>query len=299
VLRESEEPIEITFDTANAPPSFGDFFNVVMVARFLATSGLDVSFRIRDTGARRSDWSDLTPAQQDAHVDDCLSLASVLLDSKAVVQRFDRPWRDDPNAVASPLECQTHPAYMLSESILHVLIEERGWNLPDEFLLTARDFTIPLARPFSPFVSWHVRRGVWDRGRDSTASGILADIRQLRQAFPEHDVMLFSSPAGIDFALQQLNMSAGEFDRVVTQPETGFLAAAPYVVASDFYFQRRGGGLSQFAVYSALPYLILNDHASYYYFRQGDRLVPWASKEQKYVIRRGVGSLPITNFLRN
>jgi hypothetical protein len=296
-LRGSGEPIEVTFDTTNAPPSYGDFLNVVMVARFLLKSGCDVAFRIRDVGERRSDWADLTPAQQEAHLTDCLAIARAMLGDGAAVERVDTALAGDGSAPPSPLEGFEDPAYILAETIFHVLMDEREWPLPSGFLLTAQDFAVPAHLPTGPYLSWHVRRGVWDRGRDTTASGVLTDIQQLREAFPGQRFMLFSSPAGVEFAIDQLARSSGGAADVIPQPEAGFLSAAPYVLESDLYFQRRGGGLSQFAVYSAMPYLILNDHASYYYLRSGDRLVPWATVGQQYVIKRGVASLRIADLI--
>lgn len=260
-------------------------------------SGFEVTFRIRDTGTRRADWGDLTPDQQEVHLDDCSELASVLLRSSASVEWSEQPLQDDTNAPTSPLENQPEPAYIVAESIFHVLLEQLDWDLPDRFLLTGADFAEPADSQPGPYVSWHVRRGIWEKGRDNTPAGVLSDIRQLRAAFPDHDLMVFSSPLGLEFARSHLADSPRGLDRVIFQPEPGFLAAASYVLASDFYFQRRGGGLSQVAVYSAVPYLILNDHASYYYLRQGDRLVPWASDDQRYVIKRGVSGLSIADFV--
>ena len=297
-LRKSGDPIEVTFDTSNAPPSYGDFLNVAMMARFLATSGFDVIFRIRDTGVRRTDWSDLSPPKQEQHLEACFDLASALLSSKATVERSSEIWREEQNALPSPMEHQSVPAYMLSQTLLHILMDMRGWRLPEGFLLSNQDFHPPTALPSGPFVSWHVRRGIWDKARDTTGSGVLTDVRQLHQVFPGHQIMLFSSPAGIDFTLELLAANSSQSFPVIAQPQSGFLEAAPYLLASDFYFQRRGGGLSQFAIYSELPYLILNDHASYYHLRSGDRLVPWATVTQRYVIKRGVGRLSIAGLMR-
>ena len=293
VSRAGGEPIEITFDTRLSPPSFGDFFNVVMTARFLGSSGLQTTLRIRDTGLRHPDWADLTLAEQERHVADCEAMARLLLVSSANVDRTDRPLADEATQVPAPLESHADPAYMLTQTLFHVLIDIRNWEVPAGFLLTPSDFPPLTHRPEGPYISWHVRRGIWDKGRDTTSANVLADIQELRSSFPDHAIMLFSSPAGIDFATQQLSNNEFGMSGLIPQPVSGFAEVAPYVLSSDFYFQRRGGGLSQIPIFSSMPYLILNDHASYYYFRKGDRFVPWATHGQQYVIKRGVSSLRI------
>jgi len=293
--RGSESRVEVTFDTTQTPPSYGDFFNVVMVARFLAASGIKTSFRIRDYGARRADWNLLTPEDQETHLTECLALAHNLLAGCDSVKRSSRPFSSKVEQAISPLEGHSIPAYQLSQTIFQVLMQHCGWTLPDGFLLSLRDVSAPAAKPANPYISWHIRRGTWEKARDTTSSDLQRDFLQLRAAFPDHEIMLFSSRTGIDFALEQLKATGHELDCLLAQPEPGFLSAAPYVYASHFYFQRRGGGLSQYAIYSRHPYLILNDHASYYYLRDGDRLVPWATPNQRYVVKRGVERLSLSH----
>lgn len=285
--------IEISFDTTKSPPSFGDFFNVAMIARFLGATGLNVTFVIRDSGVRRFDWNDLNRELQDQHVNECEALAHSLIGNYAHVARS--VWPLSPETIA-PLEGHSIPAYLLTQTLFHTLLVERQWKLPNGFLLTQRDLPPVEPTPFR-YLAWHVRRGIWEKARDTTVENLMNDFLALRALFPNHKIMLFSSQAGIEFALHHLQHSEGATHNLTPQPQQGFGKALAYALGSDFYFQRRGGGLSQIAVYSTLPYIILNDHASSYYFRSNDRLVPWAGPNQRFIVKRGVSALPIAGFV--
>ncbi len=55
VLETEQASIQIFYDNLVSPPTYGDFLQVVMLARYLKASGADVIFTIIDNGQRRLD----------------------------------------------------------------------------------------------------------------------------------------------------------------------------------------------------------------------------------------------------
>jgi hypothetical protein len=119
---------------------------------------------------------------------------------------------------------------------------------------------------------------------------MIRDFLELRQLFPSHSLMLFSTTNGIERGLavlehaQLLDEMSDRGLAVTGQPLPGFVAAIPFILNADFYFQRLGGGIGMVPIFSHVPYLILSRDGHYYYGRKGSRLVPWAHAQQRFVV---------------
>jgi hypothetical protein len=272
-----------------------------MLARLLALQGGNVELVFVDGSERRSDWNVLDEVHQEAFVREQLELARYLLPLNANVQL----WSPDPNLM-DPLEadrCFTlfvdrvraqEAIYQLAPYFLHLLSDGHCPALPEGFLL-GRDTLGALpssVQAIAPYLVWHVRKGQWAKDRDSEEVAIQSDFAELRGLFPHHNVMVLSSPSGIDHALDVLSRSGlldnGDVSatRVFGQPENGFINAIPWVLGADFYFQRLGGGVGQIAIFSTVPYIyVSNDsRAAASFGLVGQCLVSWARKDQVFAL---------------
>jgi hypothetical protein len=298
-----EDPTQLfsfEYDNSTSPPTFGDLFQVLMLARYLSLSGLIIEFVFVDSGNRRSDWMALSRSEQDRFLTEQVDLARELLPPTVAIRvdesrhvAADCATRSNSYKVLVHLLDQGRPIYPATPSLLHSLASSKQLPQPSGFLLdedTEHLLVSPLPWVPGPYVAWHVRQGSWDPARDSTDAAMIRDFLELRQLFPSHSVMIFSTNNGINGALSALdhaNLLGAMHDRglaVTGQPVTGFSAAIPFILGADFYFQRRGGGIAMVPIFSHVPYLIISGDGNYYYGRKGSRLVPWANAQQRFIV---------------
>ena len=64
------------------------------------------------------------------------------------------------------------------------------------------------------------------------------------------------------------------------------------MLGADFYFQRRGGGAGQIAIFSTVPYLYISYDrtAAAFFDLVGERAVPWARADQVFALRPDSGA---------
>jgi hypothetical protein len=275
---QDKESISVYFNNADSPPTFGDFMVPVMLARFLALSGFTVSFIILDE-KRRSDWGDLTPEDQESLIHQHLELAKYLLPISARVEIFRGT---APKVDGIVLNHDSF--YALAPYFLHLLITKHNWKIPIDFLLHFKTKDASKS-----YVAWNVRKGIWDTRRNSTPTSIRNDFEFLRRKFPNHSIMLFSTPAGLEAAFNALTGKSEvkilqiEGTKLIPQPTTGFQNSIPYLLSADFYFQRAGGGLGFIPVFSTVPYVYLCPDRTYFYGWTQKRIAPWSTKSQLFV----------------
>jgi len=287
--------IHIVYNNADSPPTYGDFMISVMLGRFLALSGHQMSFTILDA-ARRDDWKDLAEKDQEILVQEHLRLAEFLLPTSVrvkVVQEFTQK--------ATELILNSASFYGSAPYFLDLLITKYKWKIPQDFLLT-HEKNIDM----KPYIAWHIRRGLWDSRRDSTSASIQSDFQILRNRFPNHSIMLFSNTAGLNNAYLALTgrdeVRISEIDGVqlLPQPVPGFQNAIPYVLAADFYFQRSGGGLGIIPMFSSVPYINICPDKTYFHGRNGHSIVPWADDNQLFIYTKdNIHSFSIERLLES
>ena len=302
--------IRVINDNSVSPATYGNFMEVIMLARFFAASGCHVRFEIEDSNGRRADWDDLDASSQVNFLNDQMSLAQLLLPEYTLEHMLPSKQRQLVGFASLPSlalfpKKNDPPVYAAVPYLLHVLSTTNNRGVPAGFLLDKDSFPIngkELATK-QQYIAWHIRRSSWDLGRNTTDVAITSDFLQLRNAFPRHSIMLFSTQNGVVDALHLLSNEGllTEMERdglaVVGQPETGFASAIPWVLGSDFYFQRNGGGMGIVPIYSTMPYLQINSWESYYYGHYHDRLVPWAMENQQYIVHPDAANIPISEIL--
>ena len=294
LLGNEQASIQIFYDNFVSPPTYGDFFQVVMLARYLKASGADVIFTIVDNGYRRHDWETLDLDEQVSLVQDQVELASKLLDAEIEVLT------ETPNSssyiVFGANVLARLAIYDKTPLLLNKLIETSEEPLPADFLLPI-SWGMELGQDLNlqgvPFVAWGIRKGVWGLDRDNTQEQVITDFRDLRKLFPGHRILLLSTPNGIEWVLSilhesgDLDSSANEAQLLFPQPTPGFINAIPWVLSADEYFQKEGGGMGIVPIFSEVPYLIVSKYQGIHYQHQfhGEKVVAWASPRQRFVHR--------------
>jgi hypothetical protein len=74
--------------------------------------------------------------------------------------------------------------------------------------------------------------------------------------------VILSNQEGLDFALNELKRLDITFPtllatgRIFAQPNKGYIGAIDWILNSDCYFQRSGGGMGVVAIFSSVPYVM-------------------------------------------
>lgn len=290
----TDRRIRVIYNFADSPHTFGDFMIVVMLCRFLALSGHQVVLTTVDS-SRRADWSELKEDTQDRRIVELLDLAKHLLPPLVKVELIHQ-YRPDP----LDINLDSKSFYASAAYFLDLLISKYEWNIPEDFLLGSNS-----SDTSRPYIAWHLRMATYDARRNLTASGIKNDFKVLQKRFPEHSIMLISDSFGLENAFHALTGSSETKTRkvqgtkVMAQPMPGFQNAVSAVLGASFYFQRGGGGIGVAAIFSAIPYINLCPDKSYFYGRQGGCIMPWSSKNQRYLyVKNDLQSFSIAKLLK-
>ena len=302
-----DKRLEIVYDNFCSPPTYGDFLQVVLLARYLSCSGLQITFRIVDD-ERRADWSALPADAQTNFVADQAMLARAILGGNVFseVQTAWEPmsgpkdWSSEPALFAETVS-RRQPIYLHSPRLLAEIFRSSALTDTAAPLLDSNMFPTRAgdAGSFGPYIAWHVRVGSWGSTYDTPNQSIRADYETLRHSFPHHHIVLIATPNATDRVRRLLG---SDFEQIVPQPDLGFQGAIPWILGANFYFQRLGGGINQIAVFSSVPYLIIMNNPRNYYHRvaRGRKLVPWAQPNQQYVrvsSSRQATSVRLSDFL--
>ncbi len=315
--KDPDTRIRLVYNNSCSPPTYGNFVEVVMLARYLSLIGFAVDFVVICVEKGTLDWKHrgLSAHEADEFVEQQVALANYLLPETVNVHLLG-DYEGQTNVgstkasftlfkgkVESAVNITAQCVYLL-----HELVEASGSSPPSGFLLERSQFSPP-ARAYSrlrPYVVWHVRRGIWDHERNPGEMILCEDFAELRRSFPNHTIMLLSTASGIEFTKEvlarrgyTLNWETGA-PILEGQPDSGFIAAIPWLLGADFYYQRMGGGISTIALFSDIPYLmLLNDIAYWEGIARGDRMAPWAKDNQRTVVLPfDAGQVPLEWFLR-
>ncbi len=281
-----------------------------MLVRFLKMSGWPVKLvQCDEESARSNQWAKLDRETQDRLVDELSRLAQGVLSDAAEWVPLEAgafgdwltanrgPWILYRDEVAARVGI-----YPLTPARLSSLVTDHRMNLPDGYLLDQSEFPLPSpeAPGARPYVTYHIRQGSWSSERNTAHDSLLRDLVSVADLFPGHDVMILSSQKGREWAREVVELhadawGASEGSPMREQPVDGFLSPLYYRLHSAFYFQRLGGGTSEAAIYSTVPYLIMTRDINYYAFtRKGFRVVPWATTTQRFLNSPDSGERPIT-----
>ena len=287
----TSKTVFICYNNTFSPPTFGDYFAVLMLARFLALSGVHITFSILDQESKReTHWNYLSSLEQEAFLQLQLDLAKKFL-PEAVDIKYQDLTKSEPDSAMMQFDVKLGDEllpslgefFKVAPYFLDALIMKHGWEVPVEFLLRKSPSDV-----YQNFIAWHVRRGRWDDRRDLSKQSILVDLKQLKVTFPEHSIMLFSDETGLDSVCRILTgkPNFGEFTfegmHIIPQPKHGIREAIPLVLAADFYYQRSGGGIGMVPIYTDISYIQICADTTTFVGKRKDKIVPWATNSQVF-----------------
>jgi hypothetical protein len=291
IKKQPNSTIVIKYDHSNSPPTYGDYFVILMIARFVSMSGYTVRFEILDSVRAGSVWNAMNVKRQDEFVLDQIELAGEYLSDVCEIfieGKFANKSRVIGNSFTKPnldyIHVHSVEFYQWAPYFLHLLIKRHKWDIPSGFLLKSkRD------KPKFNYVTWNVRKSVWAIYRDTDAISLHRDFLELRKLYPAHSIVILSNQEGLDFAFKEIEKIDPSFSSLVSreivmaQPDNGFGGAIDWLLHSDFYFQRSGGGIGIIAIFSSVPYVIYSvEKTSFLGHYKNRRIAPWSTGNQVF-----------------
>ena len=281
--------IVVYYDNFYSPPTYGDFYIIIMLANFLSTLGLSVSFSLIDNVRGGEVWSYLKVDEQDSHVAEQQLMLNDFLDKKIkytysnIVANTSLPEKKislDPTL--GTLHLGLLSFYENAPHFLQTLVSKYKYAVPNKFKIQESE------RVGRHYITWNIRKSIWVKKRDSTRNSIQLDFDELQRLFPDHDIKILSNLEGLNFVYEtlfntfpkEIRLENGNF--LKPQENLGFRFAVQELLGSDFYFQRSGGGLMAAAIFSGVPYLYFSIERTNFYGHKSNQIVSWASKNQIY-----------------
>lgn len=266
-IKSCKTRVLIVCDNSCTPPTIGDYLYFIVLARFFIAHKLSIDFIIVDSELR-SDWVDLTAAEQKFHISLQTTLAHCLINSN-LCNIITLSWENTSKYIK-----KNQYAYKIYSEQVHqrVHIYDRIFNLLNLLLYKAphivlesilfksdelRAFvkTAPAPNSYVTVACRHSRK--WGLERNLSEQEFLAIYSLMIRQFPDHSIMVVSDGIGCSYfqEIAQKHMLTCIFSKSYSST---FIGDAFLVLNSAFYFQLRGGGLAIIPIFSFLPFKIIS-----------------------------------------
>lgn len=292
--------VVLVFDHSCSPLTYGDFFYVIMLARFFLIHNLSVFFLIID-GEYREDFHDKSVfSRAEQFLSEQVDLAnfiSGIYRSNFHCEKIS--WEEARNKLISmsgdnstyifeeKYVTQRVPIYHNAFNLLNHLVSYLDGDLVKDFLLGPRefaDFSKKIdAFPNQQYLALNVRYNPEWRVESNTSSFLFVSIiKELNINYPDVPIIVISDQLGCDYfkKVAEENNIHCLFSKYLELPRS-FISDILLVLGSKKYFQVNGGGLGSFAVFSSVPYKftapIINEM-----MWSKDKLVSWQASNQVF-----------------
>lgn len=282
--------VVIVYDNLSSPPTYGDYFFVVMFGRYFISQDIMVSFIIVDEG-HRSDWSGLNDDDAKTMVSDYVHMANILLDQRLttvevltslelktrvsddIENKIDIPFREN------VIKRQAIYCHMLNT--LNRLCFDSSPDQLDRFLLSFGDLAgkVNLKTPEEPYITWNCRYSTkWGFERNTTDEEFLAIYSRLKVLNPDHTVMVVSDAKGCDY-FKRIAGQNGLHCFFSKDFSDTLMGDGALILGSDYFFMLRGGGIAVFPIFSRLPHERITYCSNEVEWRH-ERATSWATDNQ-------------------
>jgi hypothetical protein len=295
--------ITVFFSDEDTPPLIGDFLVVALFVKYLSLLEVKIDFYVIRKRGNGKIWDRTTELQlneyyrqQQLITKDQLTFGVKTIYTKQLKSDLETLVADGSDLLINLPRLESICPY-----VVFLLMKNFNDYLPDDFLLFNRSQS-----DFAPYITWGLRFSKWQKYRNSSKKSISKDFNALLKFFPNRNIVVLSDKAGLKHAFEVLFGLSDPVEivhngiRILPQPQDGFFEGAGYLLGSEFYFQRSGGGMFVPAVFSKIPYLCFQEHQNNFYGRKWLKAFSWSSKNQLTVVttKSLTRLLPIRIFYR-
>lgn len=302
-VKSETETLVVVFSDEDTPPLYADFLVVVLLVRFLVLNNFQIRFYISEFGQSGDIWNALSDNEREEYFLERKKIIEFLLpkDTQVVFTKESRRSINKSESFTKNVILNQPSIDRMAPYIIQLLIERYGFSLPNNFLLPQTKHL-----EYGSYIAFGIRLSKWAAFRDSRTRTILKDFSALINAFPGKNIMILSNPSGLDHAFNALfNTSRVKIIqyrgiKVIPQPKTGYFNGMNYLLGSEFYFQRSGGGMVVPAIFSSTPYLFFHQIKTNFYGAKNRKIIIWSKINQIYVHipKMFIELLPINYFIQ-
>jgi len=281
----------IVSDSLRASPTYGDYFFVVMLARYFTSHDIPVSFIIVD-GEYKASWSCLDETEKSKLVENYVEMANLFLDSTLTEVKVLK-WHDFKNSYLDNLDedicfpfgesvaARTRSVYGRALNTLNFLCAESSQDFLDRFLLSYSELEekVPFKKPVQPYITWACRYSMrWSAERNATEFEFLQIFSRLKTLYPNHAIMIVSDEDGCNY-FKNITLRHNInciFSKTYSQTLVG---DAALILGSTYFYMLRGGGIAVFPMFSRIPHERLTSVSNEVAWING-RATSWATEDQ-------------------
>ena len=284
-----DRDVYLFYDNYSSPHSYGDFFNMLMLSRVLASQFKKVNFFVID-GDYRLDWI-LNDNDKINYLNDQKIIANTFTKKKNIKYKT-LLWNDflkfseNSNFNSKILfknRIQNRKSiYNFAIDFINNFINSRSKSYNYSFLLNKNNFK--LANNFflnQKYITVNVRRSNWSKYRDTKDFEFKTIIESLINKFKKYKILIISDDLGCKYFKRISNKY--NFNCYFSKDYgKSFIDDVSLILNSDFYFQYKGGGMAVIPIFSKISYLIIqkldNDKMI-----DEKKFVYWQKKNQKFI----------------
>jgi hypothetical protein len=284
-IKTKHKKIKIIYDNRISPPTYGDLFHVIMLARLLNLMKLEVCFVLYQ-GKNRNDWGYLDKRAITKFEKEQKELIEKLFRGDLIVKKNWYKYNIDKRIIKSNRDYLVISGYFIVLDLIKKITSAHLQHIPSDFYLTNHEFPI---NKVSPYICMNVRKGIWSQGRDTNEKLIVDDYITLRKEFPAYKIQILANEVALKHFYKIMKEShiinSVEPDwrkQILVQTKFSFIEALELVLSSNFYYQRPNGGMVVVALYSKIPYFSMTE--GYHSFDvDRNKHFPFSSTSQVFI----------------
>jgi hypothetical protein len=292
LTQKGKKNITIIYDNFVSPPTYGDLFNVVMLARHLALLGHSLSFYII-CKEYRDDWGPLIKQKTESKfIEEQVKLVTVLTHGLGV--KIDiLKWSEYSTHLSSTdneditlfheLIKARERIYHYCFNLLNLMMDRAPVNILNYTLLRYNDLSQEINTQINnSYITWHCRFSKkWDFIRNLSQDNFIEIYQLLRTAFPNDRILIVSDEEGCNHFkhIAKTNNLQCIFSNDYTK---SYIGSGALILGSKFCFAYKTGGVTQFPMFSRIPYVFVVKLMDEYSW-DNELYVPWQSNQQVWM----------------
>ncbi len=257
----------IVYDMKVSPPTYGDFFYVVMIARFFLIMGKKVKYFIINSEFRKDTLDAYNDEGCNGLVVRLSELPEVILKDKNcdtqitkwhdISKKMDKFEKGGKALIVFKHKVKNRESiYNHCFNLSNHLASSMDNNQIEKFLLQKNEIgsRVNIKYPQTPYITWAARRSEkWGFDRNIIDNDFIEIYTSLHSLYPTCAIMIVSDEIGCNYfkKLARKNNLPCLFSKDFSST---FMGDCALIIGSDYFFQLRGGGICIAAVYSSLPY---------------------------------------------
>jgi hypothetical protein len=277
--------VKIVYDNRFSPPTYGDLFHIIMLARLLSLMVPKVYFVVYQ-GRNRHDWGILDERSIKKLEQEQKQLINKLFKGNLTFKKNYLKFYIDKRSLKIKRKSLVISHYNKALHLINIITNAHQIEVPSNFYLTNHEFPI---NKVSPYVCMNIRKGLWSQERDTNEKLIVDDFIALRKKFPNHKIQILANADAIKEFYKVMNKSTlikivePDWHKfVLAQSQFNFFEAFQLVLSCDFYFQRPNGGMVVVVLYSKVPYLGMN-YGNLNFDSEKNKHFPFSSSSQIFI----------------